>query len=181
MKKRYISVLLVLVILLTSSCSITKTKDLSAYPDLLHGTTNFSLSDHGYNATLVTEGSGVKVSASSSSLRDGGWLVLMYYDGQTRNLLADAAGDKYTIVFEAKTNTAGINIPVSHRNGNGQETQIEFGTATIPKANKWIQIILTGELLGVPANTQGLYFNLSFIPANTEISIRNLKLIKGTV
>ena len=183
MKKRVIAFLLVFAIGLLSACSISKAKDLSKYPNLLlgtnNGTENYKLMDNGYDATLESDGDGVKVIMTSHD--DSGWLVLFYNDGQSQNCLAGNEGDTYTIAFEAKANIKDAEIRVSHKKGDSKASQIDFGTANLNKADKWTQVILTGTLSGVEASSQGVYFDLRHNPAGTEISIRNLKLIKGTV
>ena len=145
------------------------------------GTVNFTLLDKGYDAVLEAEGEGIKVKSNSyNNNRDGGdgWLVLFFDDGNSRNLLADEEGEAYTLSFEVKTNTKNTVMQIRHSQGNKDGTQIDFGTAVIEKPDKWNQIILTGTVTGYDSTSQGIYFDLRDNPAGTEISIRNLKLIK---
>ncbi len=151
-------------------------------PNLLlgtnNGTQNFKISDNGFSAKLEPEGDGVKVVIPSHN--DEGWLTLEYDDGHSREVLSGPGGDVYTLVFEAKSNVKNATIVASHRQSNAKENQISFGTATFDKANKWTQFVLTGSLNGTPAALQVLYLDLRNNPAGTEISIRNLKLVKGS-
>ena len=183
-----ITLLLAFIAFILSACSITKWKDLSPYTNLLigtnNGTTNFSILDKGYDAILEAEGEGIKVKSNSyNNNRDGGdgWLVLFFDDGNSRNLLADEEGEAYTLSFEVKTNTKNTVMQIRHSQGNKDGTQIDFGTAVIEKPDKWNQIILTGTVTGYDSTSQGIYFDLRDNPAGTEISIRNLKLIKGAI
>lgn len=180
MKKRLTLILLFSLILL-SACSLSKYKDFSSYSNLLmgtnNGTANYRLMDNGYNASLEADGDAVKVTMSSHL--DSGWLVLFFDDGNSRNILGESTGDVYTISFDVKTNMKDTEIRVSHKKADSKENQIDFGTATIKKVNKWSQVILTSKLTGAEASSQGLYIDLRNNPVGTEISIRNLKLIKG--
>lgn len=183
MKKRIIPILLIFSMILLSSCTITKYKDLSAYPNLLmgtnNGTENFRILDKNYDGILEAEGDGIKVKMASHD--DAGWLVLVFDDGHSRNLLEGPEGDAYTVSFEVKTNTKDTDIRVSHRKTNWEDNQINFGSTILNKTNKWIQVTLTGILTGTTASSQVLYIDLRHNPAGTEVSIRNLKLIKGAI
>lgn len=169
--------------LLLTGCSLMKYKDLSTYTNLLlgtnNGTQNFRFSESGFNALLEAEGDGIIIKMPNHD--DNGWMVLIYDDGHSRELLSGPAGETYTIAFEAKTNTKNSTIKMSHKQGNAKEIQVDFGTAVIEKTNRWTQVILSGTLNGTAATSQGVYFDLRENPAGTEISIRNLKLIRGTV
>ncbi len=184
MKKRVISVVLIISLIFLPACTIRKFKDLSAYTNLLlgtnNGTQNYQLIDQGYNATMEADGEGVKVTSTTKE-GDQKWLLLFYYDENSKNILAGPAGEKYTIAFEAKSNIKDTVIKVSHKLSNAKENQITFGTATLKKANVWTQVILTGTLEGVAATIQGVYLDVRDNPAGTSISFRNLKLIKGEV
>ena len=183
MKKKTIVILLIVAIGIISACSISKEKNVSQYPNLLlgtnNGTDNFKLFDKGYDASLEPDGDGIKVTIHSHP--DEGYLVLFYDDGHSKEILAGPEGDEYTLVFEAKSNVKNATIGIGHRQTDGQEIQIAFGSVTINKTNKWTQYVLTSTLKGIPETNQGIYFSLKHNPANTEISIRNLKLIKGKV
>ena len=158
--------------------------NLPATDNLLYGTnlglTNFSLIQKGFDATLEPADDGIGVKVTAASRDDSGWLVLFFDDGNSRKILYGPEGASYTISFDAKANTSGAKINVSHRQGNGQGNQIDFGTAIIDQTNQWQTFTFTGTLKGVPATTQGVYFNLKSNPPGTEISIRNLKITRGT-
>lgn len=180
MKKRLIVVGLLLVVSLLAACSISKYTDLSSKPNLLlgtnNGTKNYSLGDNGYNATLAAEGDGVKVIMESHN--DNGWLVLQYNDGQSKDLLSGPEGEEYILAFEVKSNIKNAKVAVSHKQGDAKECQIDFGEVIIDRVDKWEQFTLKGQLYGVDATSQVLYFDLRNNPAGTEISIRNLKLVR---
>ena len=142
-----------------------------------HGAGNFRLMDKGFDASVEKAGTGIKI---TSMARDpNGWLVLFFDDGHSRNLLSGPEGVPFTLSFEAKANTAGAEIRASHRQGDAQQNQIDFGIANISSVNTWEAFSLTGTLIGTPATTQGVYLNLKENTPGTEITIRNLKLVKS--
>ncbi len=145
-----------------------------------NGVQNFQLVDQGYSATLEPDGEGVKVTSTTKE-GEKKWLLLFYYDDNSKNILAGPAGEKYTISFEAKSNIKDALIKVSHKQSNALENQITFGTALLENADEWTQVVLTGSLEGVAATVQGIYLDIRDNPAGTEFSIRNLKLEKGEV
>lgn len=142
-----------------------------------NGTANFTLHIKDYDASLKKSGNGIMLKINKQA--DSGWLVLFYNDGSSCTVLSEPAGKIFTLSFDVKTNTAGTKIVVSHREGNSQNNQINFGTAVIENPDVWETVNLTGKVIGTEATTQGIYFNLKGNPVNTEIFIRNLKLAEG--
>ena len=143
------------------------------------GITNYSISKNGFETELTSpDGREVKVTIISKS-EDAAWLTLLYNDGRSKEVLAGPAGEQYTLSFEAKSNVDNFNIRASHKQVDAKENQIDFGSASI--GTEWQTITLTGSLTGVDAAGQGLYLDLRYNSAGTGISIRNLKLERGTL
>ncbi len=141
-----------------------------------HGTGNYRLIDNGFDAYAVKSGSGIKVTTMAKY--PDGWLVLFFNDNRSSSILSGPDGDSYKLSFEAKSNISGATIRASHRQGDGQQNQIDFGTAELSSAGTWESISLSGNLTGTPATTQGVYLSLKNNTPGTEIIIRNLKLTK---
>ena len=144
------------------------------------GTTNYSISQKGFETELGAsdDGKGVKITITSKS-EDAKWLVLFFNDNQSRRKLVGPAGDQYTLSFEAKSNVAGATASISHRQTNWQGNQIDFGGIRIAEADVWQRFELTGKLIGEVEASQGLYITLAGNTAGAEIEIKNLKLEKG--
>ncbi len=136
---------------------------------------NYYLYDNGYDAILENN-DGFKVTMQAH--KDEGWLVLTFDDHNSRYILDEPEGAIYSVCFEAKSNIDGARIQVSHKQPSAEASQIDFGIVRIN--DSWNRYSMTGKLLGVPADSQVLYLDMRLNPANTEIYIRNLQLIKGS-
>lgn len=101
---------------------------------------------------------------------------MFFDDGQSKEIFAGPAGEQYILSFDAKSNVENAILFASHRQGNSQGNQIDFGTATI--GTEWNKVVLIGRTIGTIATSQRLYLDLRSNPAGTEIEIKNLKLEK---
>ncbi len=140
-----------------------------------NGIDGYKLINKGCDPTLEATEEGIKVTKAGHD--DEGWLVLFFDDGHSREILSGPEGAKYSLCFDLKSNVAGANISVSHRNTNAKDNQIDFGKAVVEYGNAWQHFELIGVLNGVEATGQGLYFSLKNNPAGTEFYIKNLRLI----
>lgn len=141
---------------------------------------NYHVIDNGFNAILDVESEGIKV--TSTSRDESGWLVLMFEDGKSKDILSEKEGEYFTVSFDAKSNTDNAELIIYHRCSNAKDNQITFGKVRLGSNNQWNKYILSAKSLGVEATNQGLYFDIGCTnPKNTEISIQDIKLVRGMV
>lgn len=124
----------------------------------------------------------LKVTASSAS----GYL---YFNADH---LAEALGSEdvdgeNTYTFSADIRMSDLfTIPVDVQNQDGTNQQIEFGEIDVEPDNDeidttdmWSYQVLTAQSLGVAADEQVLYFDLTDMPAGSTLEIANLKVEYG--
>lgn len=117
------------------------------------------------------------------------WKIATYNPGNdalniAKQTVASAAGQKFTLSFDAACGTHSVNknVEVSFMGSNGSHRLITFGTFSIPNREQWNHYELTGTVVSNPSvQNQVIYFQLaSFITASGDyLKICNLKLEKG--
>lgn len=109
------------------------------------------------------------------------WAFLGYYSDNLKHIFEGAKDVSYTISFDIKSDRAGDNIAVFYMNENALCPQINFGVTSIPAANTWTHVELTGKTTGVVADAQIVYLHVhgSIVNGAKYFEIANLKIERG--